>query len=90
VELESSAQAATAAIILIATEPGAEGVNLEFCSVVINFDLPWNPQRIEQRIGRCHRFGGEPGRRHPSDRPAGRAERRFAVLIDKRKGPVKV
>jgi SNF2 family DNA or RNA helicase len=43
--------------ILIATESGAEGINLQFCSVVINFDLPWNPQRIEQRIGRCHRFG---------------------------------
>lgn len=43
--------------ILIATESGAEGINLQFCSVIINFDLPWNPQRIEQRIGRCHRFG---------------------------------
>ncbi len=44
-------------IILIATESGAEGINLQFCSLVINFDLPWNPQRIEQRIGRCHRYG---------------------------------
>jgi len=43
--------------ILIATESGAEGINLQFCSMVINFDLPWNPQRIEQRIGRCHRYG---------------------------------
>ncbi len=43
--------------IMIATEAGAEGVNLQFCSLVINFDLPWNPQRIEQRIGRCHRYG---------------------------------
>lgn len=43
--------------ILIATEAGAEGVNLQFCSLVVNFDLPWNPQRIEQRIGRCHRYG---------------------------------
>ncbi len=43
--------------ILVATEAGAEGVNLQFCSLVINFDLPWNPQRIEQRIGRCHRYG---------------------------------
>ena len=43
--------------ILIATEAGAEGLNLQFCSLVINFDLPWNPQRIEQRIGRCHRYG---------------------------------
>lgn len=45
------------ATILIATESAAEGVNLQFCSLVINFDLPWNPQRIEQRIGRCHRYG---------------------------------
>ena len=43
--------------ILIATESGAEGINLQFCSLVINFDLPWNPQRIEHRIGRCHRYG---------------------------------
>lgn len=43
--------------ILISTEAGAEGVNLQFCSLVINYDLPWNPQRVEQRIGRCHRYG---------------------------------
>lgn len=43
--------------IMIATEAGAEGINLQFCSMVVNFDLPWNPQRIEQRIGRCHRYG---------------------------------
>lgn len=43
--------------ILIATEAAAEGINLQFCSLVINYDLPWNPQRIEQRIGRCHRYG---------------------------------
>jgi len=43
--------------ILIATEAGAEGINLQFCSMVINYDLPWNPQRIEQRIGRSHRYG---------------------------------
>lgn len=45
------------ASILIATEAGAEGLNLQFCSALVNFDLPWNPQRIEQRIGRCHRYG---------------------------------
>ena len=45
------------ASILIATEAAAEGLNLQFCSLVINYDLPWNPQRIEQRIGRCHRYG---------------------------------
>ncbi|MDD5090720.1 MAG: helicase-related protein, partial [Candidatus Wallbacteria bacterium] len=43
--------------IMIATEAGAEGLNLQFCSMVVNFDMPWNPQRIEQRIGRCHRYG---------------------------------
>jgi hypothetical protein len=45
------------ATILLATESAAEGINLQFCSLVINYDLPWNPQRIEQRIGRCHRYG---------------------------------
>lgn len=43
--------------IMIATEAGAEGINLQFCSLVVNYDMPWNPQRIEQRIGRCHRYG---------------------------------
>ena len=43
--------------IMIATEAAAEGVNLQFCSQIINYDLPWNPQRVEQRIGRCHRYG---------------------------------
>ncbi|MEG9500075.1 SNF2-related protein [Mannheimia indoligenes] len=43
--------------IMIATESASEGVNLQFCSLLINYDLPWNPQRVEQRIGRCHRYG---------------------------------
>ena len=43
--------------IMIATEAASEGINLQFCSFVVNYDLPWNPQRIEQRIGRCHRYG---------------------------------
>lgn len=43
--------------ILIGTEAAAEGINLQFCSLLVNYDLPWNPQRIEQRIGRCHRYG---------------------------------
>ncbi len=47
----------TDADIMIATEAGAEGINLQFCSLVVNYDMPWNPQRIEQRIGRCHRYG---------------------------------
>lgn len=41
--------------ILIATDAASEGLNLQFCSLLVNYDLPWNPQRIEQRIGRCHR-----------------------------------
>jgi adenine-specific DNA-methyltransferase len=45
------------ATILVATEAAAEGINLQFCSLVVNYDLPWNPQRVEQRIGRCHRYG---------------------------------
>lgn len=45
------------ASIMIATEAAAEGINLQFCSLVVNFDLPWNPMRVEQRIGRCHRYG---------------------------------
>jgi superfamily II DNA or RNA helicase len=43
--------------VLVSTEAGAKGLNLQFCETVINYDLPWNPQRIEQRIGRCHRYG---------------------------------
>jgi ERCC4-related helicase len=45
--------------ILLSTEAGAEGLNLQFCNLVVNYDLPWNPQRVEQRIGRCHRYGQE-------------------------------
>lgn len=45
--------------VLIATEAGGEGINLQFCYHLINYDLPWNPMRIEQRIGRIHRYGQE-------------------------------
>ncbi len=45
------------ATLMVATEAAAEGLNLQFCSLVVNYDLPWNPQRVEQRIGRCHRYG---------------------------------
>jgi len=45
--------------ILICTDAGSEGLNLQFCNMVINYDLPWNPMKIEQRIGRCHRYGQE-------------------------------
>ena len=47
----------TRATVMIATEAGAKGLNLQFCDTLVNYDLPWNPQRIEQRIGRCHRYG---------------------------------
>lgn len=43
--------------VFISTEAGAKGLNLQFCDALVNYDLPWNPQRIEQRIGRCHRYG---------------------------------
>lgn len=43
--------------VLIATESGSEGINLQFCHHVINYDLPWNPMKLEQRIGRVHRLG---------------------------------
>ncbi|HLR80684.1 MAG TPA: SNF2-related protein [Bacillota bacterium] len=43
--------------VLIATEAGSEGINLQFCKYMINYDLPWNPMKLEQRIGRIHRYG---------------------------------
>ncbi|MCK4326800.1 DEAD/DEAH box helicase family protein, partial [bacterium] len=43
--------------VLVSTESGGEGKNMQFCNTIINFDLPWNPMRIEQRIGRLHRIG---------------------------------
>ncbi|WP_083486278.1 DEAD/DEAH box helicase [Alicyclobacillus ferrooxydans] len=45
--------------VLVATESGGEGINLQFCHQMINYDLPWNPMRLEQRIGRIHRLGQE-------------------------------
>jgi superfamily II DNA or RNA helicase len=47
--------------VFISTEAGAKGLNLQFCDTIVNYDLPWNPQRIEQRIGRCHRYGQRSG-----------------------------
>ena len=47
----------TRSAVMISSEAGAKGLNLQFCDTVVNYDLPWNPQRIEQRIGRCHRYG---------------------------------
>lgn len=43
--------------VMVATEAGGEGINLQFCHHIINYDLPWNPMRVEQRIGRVHRLG---------------------------------
>jgi superfamily II DNA/RNA helicase len=47
----------TRSTVFVSTDAGAKGLNLQFCDTLVNFDLPWNPQRIEQRIGRCHRYG---------------------------------
>ena len=51
----------TRSTVMISSEAGAKGLNLQFCDTVVNYDLPWNPQRIEQRIGRCHRYGQQRG-----------------------------
>jgi SNF2 family DNA or RNA helicase len=51
----------TVSPVLVSTEAGGEGRNLQFARIVINYDLPWNPMRVEQRIGRVHRLG----QRHP-------------------------
>src|SRR5271157_4744076 len=45
--------------VLIATEAAGEGINLQFCWLMVNFDIPWNPVRLEQRVGRIHRYGQE-------------------------------
>ena len=45
--------------VLVATEAAGEGINLQFCWLMINFDIPWNPVRLEQRMGRIHRYGQE-------------------------------
>src|SRR5215471_20599896 len=45
--------------ICVATEAAGEGINLQFCRLMINYDLPWNPTRLEQRLGRIHRIGQE-------------------------------
>jgi len=49
----------TGAQILVATEAAGEGINLQFCHFMINYDIPWNPIRLEQRMGRIHRYGQE-------------------------------
>ena len=49
---------------LVSTEAGGEGINLQFCHILVNYDLPWNPMRYEQRIGRVYRYGQQKGRAH--------------------------
>ena len=70
--------------VLLSTDVGSEGLNLQFCHRVVNFDLPWNPMRIEQRIGRLHRIGQE----HPVDVLnlclAGSIEERILRILDER------
>lgn len=43
--------------VMVSTEAGGEGINLQFCSLMVNYDIPWNPNRLEQRMGRVHRYG---------------------------------
>jgi SNF2 family DNA or RNA helicase len=70
--------------VLLSTEVGSEGLNLQFCRRIVNFDLPWNPMRIEQRIGRVHRIGQD----HPVDVVnlclAGTIEERILSILDER------
>jgi superfamily II DNA or RNA helicase len=70
--------------VLLSTDVGSEGLNLQFCRRIVNFDLPWNPMRIEQRIGRVHRIGQE----HPVDVVnlclAGSIEERILEILDQR------
>jgi SNF2 family DNA or RNA helicase len=49
----------TTSQICVATEAAGEGINLQFCHLMVNYDLPWNPTRLEQRLGRIHRIGQE-------------------------------
>jgi superfamily II DNA or RNA helicase len=69
---------------LLSTDVGSEGLNLQFCQRLVNFDLPWNPMRIEQRIGRVHRIGQD----HPVDAVnfclAGSIEERILCILDER------
>ena len=67
--------------VFISTEAGAKGLNLQFCDTVINYDLPWNPQRIEQRIGRVHRYGQKRGVTVISFLAAGNEAQRLTLEI---------
>ena len=61
----------------IATDAAGEGINLQFCARMANYDIPWNPARLEQRMGRIHRYGQRAGRRHRQPR-GGRAPAKAA------------
>jgi hypothetical protein len=67
--------------VFVSTEAGAKGLNLQFCDTVINYDLPWNPQRIEQRIGRVHRYGQKRGVTVVSFLAAGNDAQRLTLEI---------
>ena len=56
-EIIDGFRASTDASVLVSTEVGSEGLDFQFCDVVVNYDLPWNPMRVEQRIGRIDRYG---------------------------------
>ncbi len=70
--------------VLLSTDVGAEGLNLQFCSLLVNFDLPWNPMIIEQRIGRLHRYGQTSEVRVYNLCAAGTVEQRVLEVLDGR------
>ncbi len=70
--------------VLLATDVGSEGLNLQFCHRLVNFDLPWNPMRIEQRIGRLHRIGQTEPVEVLNLCLAGSIEERILTVLDER------
>lgn len=69
---------------LISTDAGGEGINLQFCRVMLNYDLPWNPMRLEQRIGRIDRIGQEHDVKIINFQLAGTVEQRVREVIEKK------
>jgi len=55
--IEAENEFRNTAQIMVSTEAGGEGINLQFCHLMVNYDIPWNPNRLEQRMGRIHRYG---------------------------------
>ena len=87
--------------ILIATDAAGEGINLQFCHLMINYDMPWNPTRLEQRMGRIHRFGQKrevyvfnfvavAGPRGPEEQPVveGRVLQRLLEKLEEIRGAI--